>query len=78
MQRKRQGDIARPRLKEILAPRKKESAPETAHHTPLLKIPVWWRLAVLPSLPWVVCFLSFFFAPETRGVTQSTCVMHAL
>ena len=31
-----------------------------AHHTPLLKIPVWWRRAVLPSLPWVVCFLSFF------------------
>ena len=30
-----------------------------AHHTPLLKIPVWWRRAVLPSLPWVVCFLSF-------------------
>ena len=26
----------------------------------LLKIPVWWRRAVLPSLPWVVCFLSFF------------------
>ena len=22
-----------------------------AHHTPLLKIPVWWRRAVLPSLP---------------------------
>ena len=31
-----------------------------AHHTPLLKIPVWWRRAVLPSLPWGVCFLSFF------------------
>ena len=31
-----------------------------AHHTPLLKIPVWWRRAVLPSLPWLVCFLSFF------------------
>jgi len=31
-----------------------------AHHTPLLKIPVWWRRAVLPSLPWVesVFFLS--------------------
>ena len=25
-----------------------------------LKIPVWWRRAVLPSLPWLVCFLSFF------------------
>merc|ERR1711934_1203092 len=24
-----------------------------AHHTPLLKIPVWWRRAVLPSFPWV-------------------------
>ena len=33
-----------------------------AHHTPLLKIPVWWRRAVLPSLPWVVRFLSFFYA----------------
>ena len=39
-----------------------------AHHTPLLKIPVWWRRAVLPSasLPWVVRalgvrFLSLFF-----------------
>jgi len=31
-----------------------------AHHTPLLKIAVWWRRAVVPSLPWVVCFLSFF------------------
>ena len=34
-----------------------------AHHTPLLKIPVWWRRAVLPSLPWVVRFLSFLFRP---------------
>ena len=24
-----------------------------AHHTPPLKIPVWWRRAVLPSLLWV-------------------------
>ena len=31
-----------------------------SYHTPLLKIPVWWRRAVLPSLPWLVCFLSFF------------------
>ena len=23
-----------------------------------LKIPAWWRNAVLPSLPWLVCFLS--------------------
>merc|ERR1712086_858604 len=39
-----------------------------AHHTPLLKIPVWWRRAVLPSLPWVVCFLSFFLsAPLAAG-----------
>merc|ERR1739847_217651 len=38
-----------------------------AHHTPLLKIPVWWRRAVLPSLPWVVCFLSFFLA--RTGIT---------
>ena len=37
-----------------------------AHHTPLLKIPVWWRRAVLPSLPWVVCFLSFLFTGLAR------------
>ena len=30
----------------------------TPHFSP--KIPVWWRRTVLPSLPWVVCFLSFF------------------
>ena len=41
-----------------------------AHHTPLLKIPVWWRRgtrrAVLPSLPWPLCFLSFalLFLPQ--------------
>merc|ERR1712185_191238 len=35
-------------------------ATASASHSPLLKIPVWWRRAVLPSLPWVVCFLSFF------------------
>ena len=39
-----------------------------AHHTPLLKIPVWWRRAVLPSLPWVVCFLSFFLS-ERRYIS---------
>ena len=35
------------------------------HHTPpLLKIPVWWRRAVvLPSLPSVVFFLSFICRP---------------
>ena len=33
-------------------------------HTPLLKIPVWWRRAVLPSLPWVLRFLSFFLFPR--------------
>ena len=38
-----------------------------AHHTPLLKIPVWWRRAVLPSLPWVVCFLSFFYTGHATG-----------
>ena len=35
--------------------------------TPLLKIPVWWRRAVLPSLPWVVCFLSFFSDWHYKG-----------
>ena len=39
-----------------------------AHHTPLLKIPVWWRRAVLPSLPWVVCFLSFPSSHPFGGV----------
>ena len=39
-----------------------------AHHTPLLKIPVWWRRAVLPSLPWAVCFLSFFRQARHRQV----------
>ena len=34
-----------------------------AHHTPLLKIPVWWRRAVLPSLPWLVCFFPFLKTP---------------
>jgi len=38
-----------------------------AHHTPLLKIPAWWRRAALPSLPWVVCFLSFFLGTIARG-----------
>ena len=35
-------------------------------HTPLLKIPVWWRRAVLPSLPWVVCLFSFFLSACTH------------
>ena len=44
-----------------------------AHHTPLLKIPVWWRRAVLPSLPCAlgclsVFFLSFFFRVVWRPV----------
>ena len=30
------------------------------HAAPDFKIPAWWRRAVLPSLPWAVCFLSFF------------------
>ena len=33
-----------------------------AHHTPLLKIPAWWRRAVLPSSLGVVRFLSFFMS----------------
>ena len=32
---------------------------KTPANDPLLKIPVSWRSAVLPSLPCVVCFLSF-------------------
>ena len=30
----------------------------------MVKIPVWWRRAVLPSLPWVVSFLSFFLSEK--------------
>ena len=41
-------------------------ATASASHPPLLKIPVWWRRAVLPSLPWVVCFLSFFLFARHR------------
>ena len=29
---------------------------------------MWWRRAVLPSLPWVVCFLSFFGARDWRAL----------
>ena len=43
-------------------------------HSPLLKIPVWWRRAVLPSLPWVVCFLSFFLAAPS--VVARRCMQH--
>ena len=43
-----------------------------AHHTPLLKIPVWWRRAVLPSLPWVVCFLSFFLCLRLLLTSKSS------
>ena len=28
---------------------------------------MWWRRTVLPSLPWVVCFLSFFFQNTLGG-----------
>ena len=37
-----------------------------------LKIPVWWRRAVLPSLPWVVCFLSFFSRLARTSTTKGT------
>ena len=30
-------------------------------------LPVWWRRAVLPSLPWVVSFLSFFYTGHGTG-----------
>ena len=37
------------------------------------KIPVWWRRAVLPSLPWNSCFLSFLpsFLPPPPGRASS-------
>ena len=31
------------------------------------EIPVWWRRAVLPSLPWGVCFLSSRRLPQNLG-----------
>ena len=37
-----------------------------------LKIPVWWRRAVLPSLPWVVCFLSFFALAPKGGRSRES------
>ena len=47
---------------------------KVVHHTPLLKIPVWWRRAVLPSLPWVVRFLSFFFVlPKSCSCRWGPC-----
>ena len=44
-----------------------------APHRPLLKIPVWWRRAVLPSLPWVVAlWLSFLFSLARTGTGTNT------
>ena len=40
-----------------------------ATHLPSREIPVWWRRAVLPSLLWVVCFLSFFLWALTQEIT---------
>ena len=40
----------------------------------LLKIPVWWRRAVLPVLSWVVWFLSFFLnRTAASGVAWVGC-----
>ena len=36
-----------------------------------IKIPVWWRRAVLPSLPWVVHFLSFFLGRQAAAASQN-------
>ena len=47
-------------------------------NTPLLKIPVWWRRAVLPSLPWVVCFLSFFLASAPAAKSNHPTTYHHL
>ena len=42
-----------------------------AHLSPLQKIPVWWRRAVLPSLPWVIRFLSFLhWARDWRALKE--------
>ena len=40
------------------------------HHTPLLKIPVWWRRAVLSSIPPLGCPFSFFYTlTHTHSLT---------
>ena len=52
-------EVEREKKKRVLAITHIQGGRRLAHHTPLLKIPVWWRRAVLPSLPWAVCFLSF-------------------
>ena len=40
------------------------------HWRALAQIPVWWRRAVLPSLPWAVRFLSFFLRTGTNTGTR--------
>ena len=42
----------------------------------VFKIPVWWRRAVLPSLPWVVCFLSFFLCLVLWFCVSLLCDRH--
>jgi len=37
-------------------------------------IPVWWRRAVLPSLPWVVCFLSFFLFEDEHDASAGAAL----
>ena len=70
--------IRRPLLKQIFdcqknrrpdcEERRKRQTPKggrrLATHLPSREIPVWWRRAVLPTLLWVVCFISFFLAPR--------------
>ena len=46
-----------------------ESIPKQENAPASFKIPVWWRRAVLPSLPWVVRFLSLPWARDWRALT---------
>ena len=42
------------------------------HSARKITIPVWWRRALLTSLPWVCCFLSFFLSLGTKEVYPFT------
>ena len=68
----------RPRPPTALAapPRRLPPSPSLRPRSDLLKIPVWWRCAVLPSLPWALCFLSFFLQPKI-GMQHGTSSVHA-
>ena len=51
---------------QVFREKNSEALSARPHRTLLIKIPVWWRRAVLPSLL-RVCFLSFFFTWRWRA-----------